>query len=218
MRIQRRWLCLAWPLALFALAGAPAAAGDGPPQGGAAAAATSRAQAVASVSFAVFRPVDRAVREMYGSGALPVTAQFEYPAGRRLRPFVGFRWSTDRGRTVAAGSSPGTLAYGLTLRTSSIRGGVLVGLPLGRVDVALGGGISANWYDERWSGASLAASGHHRGAVIQASLRTAVTRRLLAMARLEYSSIPNVQRVADTDLARVDLGGLEVGAGLGFRF
>jgi hypothetical protein len=54
--------------------------------------------------------------------------------------------------------------------------------------------------------------------VVQGSFRAAVTRHLLLAARVEYSSIPRVQRVADPGVARMDLGGLEVGAGVGFRF
>jgi hypothetical protein len=181
--------------------------------------ATTHVGGLMSVASGIFRPSEQAVRDIYGGTGIPLNVQFEYRTTRRLGLFGGVRWGWNRGTTVAVGSSAAPEGHALRLRTTSIRGGVLVARSVGQWDVSVGVGASYTTYEERWQDAPITANGHELGALLQGAVQRSLTRRFLVIGRIEYSSIPNVERVVDLETrTKMNLGYVEATAGLGFRF
>ena len=82
--------------------------------------------------------------------------------------------------------------------------------------VTIAGGMSYDACREAWSGLDISNSDQAFGGVVQATLARRLSRRVAALVRGEYSMIR--VEAADPALGRLNLGSLDLLAGMSFAF
>ena len=169
-----------------------------------------------SLVAAVSRPADAVFREAYGSAVVPLSAQLDVPVGwKGLIVFGGARYVGASGEASSMGLLP--VVVPLRFRQASIRTGLGWRLRAGSWAVSAAAGPSVTWYREEWEGFGLVVKGRAVGLVAQLSASRPISRRFGLMARGEFTTA-NADPRQDPTLPEADLGGVDLGAGLVFRF
>jgi hypothetical protein len=193
----------------IAATGASTALAQAPPAGGA-------GRVEVSIAAAVSRPADSVFREAYGDVVVPLSAQLEVPVGwKGLFAFGGARYVRASGEASSMGLLP--VVVPLRFRQSSVRAGLGWRFRAGACAVSLAGGPSLNWYREQWEGFGLVVTGREPGLVAQLSASRPISRRFGLVARGEFTTA-NADPRQDPTLPEANLGGVDLGAGLVFRF
>ncbi len=170
-----------------------------------------------SATLGVSRPSESIFRDVYGDTLTPLVAQATVPLtvlGAEL--FAGVRDVRKAGQAVGTAGAGVSADETLNFRMTSARLGVMRGLARGAWTLGAGIGASYNWYREKWPAFGLDTAGARPGVVVQLSVARRVSRRWSVLVRGEYSRISSAR--ARDDLEQVGLGGIDVGAGVGFRF
>lgn len=169
-----------------------------------------------SLVAAVSRPADALFREAYGGAVVPLSAQLEVPVGwKGLFAFGGARYVRASGEASSMGLLP--VVVPLRFRQASIRGGLGWRFRAGAWAVSLAGGPSLDWYREEWEGFGLVVTGRAAGLATQLSASRPISRRFGLVARGEFTAA-NADPRQDPTLPEANLGGVDLGAGLVFRF
>jgi hypothetical protein len=203
---------LAVPLVLV-LAGVTAGAAAAQP-------APEPARGTLSAAAAVFRPLAQEFRDLYGT-QVPVVAQLDWPIGRHLAVFAGVRHLRSSGETIPVSQQETREPerFAIRFRSTSLRLGGLLLVPRGPWSVSAGAGAVYCRYSERWPDAGFNERDDGTGFIVQAGVTRAFARRWSALGRVEYSYGPRTKPAAGSDVVtRVNLGGIDVTAGIGFRF
>ncbi|MBP1634670.1 MAG: hypothetical protein H6Q10_1244 [Acidobacteria bacterium] len=200
-------------LAVAAAAWAAAAPAQEPAgQGAGSRPLRSALSAVVSVS----RPSDEVFRQVYGSVVVPLSAQVDVPVGwNGLIVFGGARYARSSGEASTVGDLP--VVAPLRFRLASVRAGAGWGWLAGPWQVTVAAGPSVNWYREEWAGFDLVVSGREVGFVGEVTAGRSISRRLSVVVRGEYSTAKATPR-QDPTLPDAELGGLDLGGGIAFRF
>jgi len=169
-----------------------------------------------SGTIGVLRPLDRSMTDVYGSRLMPFSAQVDVRLNVDVSVFGGLKWVRAGGHTVIVGTPVAEESYETSLRTASYRFGAQVSRWVARRWALAGGaGVCITAYEETWPDAGLAVSNRVTGFIALAEGRYALNARWNAIARVEYSTIPEKTTVQN---AGVNLGGLDASAGVRFIF
>ena len=161
----------------------------------------------------VGRANDATFREVYGT-VVPVAAQVDWRLGDAgAEVFAGVRYVGRTGEVTGAGLPA---AQSLTFRMTSVRVGAGWSLPGARWQFTVAGGASYDAYRESWKDLDLETSDATVGIVVQATIARRLSRRVAALVRGEYST--SRVEAADPALGRINLGSLDLVAGMSFGF
>ncbi len=170
-----------------------------------------------SVTAGVGLPSDDVFRDVYGSTVVPIGGQVDWRIGTSgFGLFGGLRWVSTTGEAIADDAA---VASGerLEFAMMSWRVGPSWSVLRGPWGFGAGAGLTYNSYREEWESAGLRVEDSGIGAVFQGNVERRFTRRLSALVRLEYALF-EIDPPEDTGLGSVALGGLDITAGIGFRF
>jgi len=171
-----------------------------------------------SVTAGVGLPSDDVFRDLYGSTVVPVAAQVDWRIGTSgFGVFGGLRWVSATGEAIAEAPSVAASAERLEFAMTSWRVGPSWSVLRGPWAFGVGAGLAYNSYREEWESAGLRVEDSGVGAVFQGTVERRFTRRLSALLRVEYLLF-DADAPEDTGLGSVALGGLDIAAGIGFRF
>ncbi len=171
----------------------------------------------ASATLGVSRPNESDMRQVYGTTMVPVTGQIDVRVYPDVSVFAGVRWVKANGQTVILGTPVvADEHYATSLAMTSFRFGAQVSKWVApRWGLAAGAGVCITAYDEKWPDAGLSASSHSTGFLALAEGRYALTARWNAIARVEFTTVPESSTAGG---AGVNLGGLDVSAGVRVLF
>ena len=155
----------------------------------------------------VARPSDETFRQIYGSAQFPVSVQANVRLYKGLHAFGGYAYVSRSGQVISV--DPGTTNEDdpLRFRMHTVKAGGLYAVPVGRLTLLAGAGISCNYYLERWEAAGASTSGSKAGLLVQAGAEYPLFSRLSLAGRIEYSHVPIEAKSAaeiDTNLGRLD--------------
>jgi hypothetical protein len=180
------------------------------------------ARARLSVSAGVFRPSDAAFGRVYHGTKAPVVLQLDWRLQRYVAVFGGVRHLRTNGQAIVedggALARPDNEEFPARFRATSIRAGALLVWAAGPWDLRAGGGVNVFRYSEEWPAASFETTGSKTGWLAQASVMRAVTSRVSVGGGFEYSAAGVRQAGAGSLVPRIELGGLDLLAGIGIRF
>jgi hypothetical protein len=157
-----------------------------------------------------FYPQQGAFRKIYDKPLWPIGLQLDWGLNRKMIVFAAARYLQTSGNTVLLAGQRPEETYALRWRMATLRLGMNYQLRSARCAPFLGAGISYTFYREQWLDAPLASEGRKAGFFVQAGGRYRLSRRLQALAQLDYSSVP----AGDGAQGRVNLGGLNLSLGL----
>jgi len=168
----------------------------------------------------LFLPSDDTLGDVYSGARIPLVAQAEWRIHSAVALFGGVRYLRADGRAIGEDETgDGSQGTSTRLTTTSGRfGGLLVLQPGQRWDVRVGGGVTVSNYEETWASIGASTSGTRSGWLAQAGVAYRLTRHWLAGATAEYSGVRVPASDGDAPTPAVDLGGLDILFGLGFRF
>jgi len=169
--------------------------------------ATNPGSVSACFFVGVARPSEEAFRQIYGSAQFPVSVQANIRLYRGLHAFVGYAYVSRNGRVMAV--DPGTTNEGelLRFRMHTVKAGGLYAVPVWKLTLLAGAGISCNYYLERWEAAGISTSGDKAGLLVQTGAEYPLFSRLSLAGRIEYCHLPiraSSAAEVDTNLGRLD--------------
>jgi opacity protein-like surface antigen len=157
-----------------------------------------------------FYPSQSSFRKIYNKPLWPVELQLGWTLSRKMSVFGSVRYLETSGKTVLLTAQNPEETYALRWRIATLRLGMNYWLRPFRFTPFLGAGVSYSFYQEHWLEAPLVNEDKKTGFFIQAGARYRLSRRLHALAQLEYSSVP----AGSGAQGRVNLGGLNLSLGL----
>jgi hypothetical protein len=173
------------------------------------------------VRSGVFQPSDESLAEVYPGARFPFVAQGEVRVRSAVAVFGGLRYAMMDGDAVAEGGANGAaLGTATRLTSTAARVGALVVLQRGRHwDIRLGGGVTVTSYSEDWSGADAnSVSGTKAGWLLEAAVSRRLGRHWFLGGSVEYSGVHVPAGGGENPTFEANLGGLDLLAGVGFRF
>ena len=169
-----------------------------------------------SATLGLFRPIDSAMTDVYGSRLTPVTGHLDVRIVPDVWLFGGVKWMSADGHAVVVGTPQGDETSPTSLSVTTLRVGALVGRDFGpRWTLAGGAGVAIARYEETWPEADMQFNNQSSGFLLLAEVRYALRMRWAVIGRAEYSSVR--ANVPDGSSV-VNLGGVDASAGVRFVF
>ena len=163
-----------------------------------------------SVAAGFFYPQQSIFRKIYNKPLWPVELQLGWTLSRKMSVFAASRYLETSGKTVLLAAQRPEETYALRWRMVTLRLGMNYWFWPSRFNPFLGAGVSYSFYQEQWLDVPKLTEGKKTGFFVQTGGRYRLSRRLYALAQLEYSSVP----AKSGALGKVNLGGLNLSLGL----
>ena len=150
------------------------------------------------------------VQDVYGTG-FPVGAQV-WTGWGNWKVSVGFEYLSESG--LASSLDRGSDEFPLRLKATSIPVALLYQVWIKDVFLALGGGASFCWFEERWEDLDIVVKGQKWGPFIAILAGYRLNPRWSVFGNIRYDPMPTGR--SSLLVREVKLGGLKIGAGVMF--
>ena len=162
------------------------------------------------VGAGYFYPQQSTFRKIYNKPLWPVELQLGWTLNRKMSVFAASRYLETSGKTVLLTAQRPEEMYALRWQMVTLRLGMNYWFWPSSFSPFLGAGVSYSFYKEQWLEVPKLTEGKKTGFFVQTGGRYSLSRRLYALAQLEYSSVP----AGSGAQGKVNLGGLNLFLGL----
>ena len=163
-----------------------------------------------------FSPQQQVYKDLYGSSSFPINVRIGYMFLKQIMIFSGIRYLSSRGETATSTPSYFEESYTTRLTIISIPLGINWYLGSGKYIPFVGLGGYYHSYKETWDSLDVEYKGNKFAFFAQAGIQLSLSSRISLFLQGSYTTLPT--GVVTTIAYGINLGGVSVGIGVGFRF